>query len=68
MTKRYAYILLYSFVMWCTFMYTAPTFAAPEEVTQKEKSNTLKKQVKSIRGALKNKKGNDALKGVENIR
>ncbi len=68
MTKRYAYILLYSFVMWCTFMYTAPTFAAPEEVTQKEKSNTLKKQVKSIREALKNKKGNDALKGVENIR
>ena len=65
-TRLYVGILLYMLSL-CMASH-APASPVPQNVEKKEKTQQLKKQMKSIREALKGKKGADALKGVENIR
>ena len=65
-TRLYVGILLYMLSL-CMASH-APASPVPQNVEKKEKTQQLKTQMKSIREALKGKKGADALKGVENIR
>lgn len=68
MIKHYAVRLLVILGLWCTLPYATPVCASTPETASKEKAKALKKQIKNVREALKNKKGNDALKGVDEIR
>ena len=65
-TRHYVGILLY--IISLCIAYHASASPVPRNTDKKEKTQQLKKQMKSIREALKGKKGGDALKGVENIR